>query len=203
GPGETRRGFCCRSKNKTHGAASAYGHDHAYVWSIYCPVLHQLKKRPGGTMHVRVKLLKPLVLAASGAILAASGAFSSVATVAETIRWRVQSHWPTSSSSYKDSLERLQQVVKVRTDGRLQLDLYADGSLFKANETFNAVSRGIIQMGTISPVYGQDKLTLGGIASGLPFGFREVWEVAYFRRQLRFEEVIREEAAYHGVYYST
>ena len=154
-------------------------------------------------MHVRAKLQKHLILAASAAILAASGAISSVATAAETIRWRVQSHWPTSSSSYKDSLERLQQVVKERTDGRLQLDLFADGALFKANETFNAVSRGIIQMGTISPGYAQDKLTLGGIASGLPFAFREVWEAEYFHRHLGFEDMIREEAAKHGVYYST
>jgi TRAP-type C4-dicarboxylate transport system substrate-binding protein len=154
-------------------------------------------------MHVRAKLQKHLVLAASAAILAASGAFASVANAAETIRWRVQSHWPTSSSSYKDSLERLQQVVKERTDGRLQLDLFADGALFKANETFNAVSRGIIQMGTISPGYAQDKLTLGGIASGLPFAFREVWEAEYFHRHLGFEDMIREEAAKHGVYYST
>ena len=154
-------------------------------------------------MHVRAKLQKHLVLAASAAILAASGAISSIATAAETIRWRVQSHWPTSSSSYKDSLERLQQVVKERTDGRLQLDLFADGALFKANETFNAVSRGIIQMGTISPGYAQDKLTLGGIASGLPFAFREVWEAEYFHRHLGFEDMIREEAAKHGVYYST
>lgn len=154
-------------------------------------------------MHVRAKLQKHLILVASAALLAASGAFSSIATAAETIRWRVQSHWPTSSSSYKDSLERLQQVVKERTNGRLQLDLFADGALFKANETFNAVSRGIIQMGTISPGYAQDKLTLGGIASGLPFAFREVWEAEYFHRHLGFEDMIREEAAKHGVYYST
>src|SRR5690606_15153267 len=151
----------------------------------------------------RAGIQKHLILAAATAFIAASSALSSAAMAAETIRWRVQSHWPTSSSSFKDSLERLQQVVKERTNGRLQLDLFADGALFKANETFNAVSRGVIQMGTISPGYAQDKITVAGIASGLPFAFREVWEVAYFHKQLGFEDMIREEAAKHGVYYST
>ncbi len=144
-----------------------------------------------------------LLVAATAAALVASSAFASLASAAETTRWRVQSHWPTSSSSYKDTLEKIQRQVKERTDGRLQLDIYPDGSLFKASETFNAVSRGVIQMGTLSPGYAQDKLTLGGIASGLPFAFREVWEVAYFHRQLGFEDMLREEAAKHGVYYAT
>ena len=136
------------------------------------------------------------------AIVLSSG-LASIASASETIKWRVQSHWPTSSSSYKDSLERLQRVIKERTNGRLQLDLFPAGALFKPNETFNAVSRGIIQMGTISPGYAQDKLSLGGIASGLPFAFHEVWEVAYFHRQLGFENMLRKEAAKHGVFYAT
>ena len=129
--------------------------------------------------------------------------FTASAVAAETIKWRLQSHFPTSSSSYKDSVERLQKVINERTDGRLQIDIFPAGSLFKANDTFNAVSRGTIQMGTISPGYVQDKMTLAGIASGLPFAFREVWEAAYFHQQMGFEDMLRDEAAKHGVYYST
>src|SRR5699024_12391831 len=49
------------------------------------------------------------------------------------------------------------------SDGRLKLQLYEAGQLFKAQEIFNAVSRGVIQMGTISPAYAQDKMSLAGI----------------------------------------
>lgn len=121
----------------------------------------------------------------------------------ETFTWKVQSHWPGSSSSYKDSLGRLKEQLEERSNGRIQLELFEAGALFKAQETFNAVSRGILEMGTISPAYAQDKMTLAGIASGLPFAFRNVWEAAYFHQGLGFEDMLREEAAQHGVYWST
>lgn len=154
----------------------------------------------------RARALQPgysLWRKAAFAAVFTSTLFAGSTVAAETIRWRLQSHFPTSSSSYKDSVERLQKVVSERTDGRLQIDIFPAGSLFKANETFNAVSRGTIQMGTISPGYVQDKMTLAGIASGLPFAFREVWETAYFHQQMGFEDMLRTEAGKYGVYYST
>jgi len=144
-----------------------------------------------------------LAFGGSALALAASVAFSATAHAADTITWKVQSHWPGSSSSYEDSLKRIKRVIEERTDGKLKLELYEAGQLFKAQETFNAVSRGVIQMGTISPAYAQDKMTLAGIASGLPFAFRHVWEASYFHKNLGFEDMLREEAAKYNVYYST
>lgn len=126
-----------------------------------------------------------------------------VSAAQQSVEWRVQSHWPSASSSYEDSLVRLKEKIEERTEGRVKLNLHEAGALFKAKETFNAVSRGILEMGTISPGYVQDKISLAGIASGLPFAFREVWEAAHFHQALGFEEMLREEAAEHGVYWST
>ncbi|MES1949539.1 MULTISPECIES: TRAP transporter substrate-binding protein DctP [unclassified Salinisphaera] len=117
--------------------------------------------------------------------------------------WRVQSHWPSSSSSYEDSLVRIKNVIEERTDGRVKLKLYPAGALFKAQQTFDAVKRGTVQMGTISPAYAQNQMSLAGIASGLPFAFRNVWEAAYFHKNMGFEDMLREEAAEEGVYWST
>jgi len=58
-------------------------------------------------------------------------------------------------------------------------------------------------MGTISPGDSQCKITLAGIASGLPFAFKNVWEAAYFHRHMGFEDMLRDEAAQYGVYWST
>lgn len=147
---------------------------------------------------------KTLTVYGSALTLGLAAALASAPSAAEeTYTWKVQSHWPGSSSSYKDSLVRLQKVLEERTDGRLELELYEAGSLFKAKETFNAVSRGILEMGTISPSYAQDKISLAGIASGLPFAFRNVWEAAYFHQGLGFEQMLRDEAAEHGVYWAT
>lgn len=154
-------------------------------------------------MKVLTQLRKKLALTTTAVALAASTVFAPSALAQETIKWRVQAHWPASSSSFKDSLERLKDTLAERTNGRLQLQLYEEGALFKAKETFNAVSRGIIQMGTISPSYAQDKIPLAGVASGLPFAFRNVWEAVYFHKHLGFEKMLQDEAAKHGVYYST
>ncbi|MES1928372.1 extracellular solute-binding protein, family 7, bacteria [Salinisphaera dokdonensis CL-ES53] len=127
----------------------------------------------------------------------------STALAQDSTTWRVQSHWPSSSSSYEDSLVRIKNVIEERTDGRVKLKLYPAGALFKAQQTFDAVKRGTIQMGTIAPAYAQNQMSLAGIASGLPFAFRNVWEVAYFHKNLGFEDMLREEAAEEGIYWST
>lgn len=148
-------------------------------------------------------MLKKLLVPASLVALAVSAVLPQMAAAQEVTKWRVQSHWPSASSSYNDSLVRLKDQIEKRTEGRLQLQLFESGALFKPQETFNAVSRGIIQMGTISPGYAQDKMTLAGIASGLPFAFQNVWEAAYFHKHMGFEDMLREEAAKSGVYWST
>lgn len=147
---------------------------------------------------------KKLALSVSALTIGISAVLSTAPAIAkETFTWKVQSHWPGASSSYTDSLGRLQRVLDERTDGRLKLKLYEAGALFQAQDTFNAVSRGILEMGTISPAYAQDKVSLAGIASGLPFAFRNVWEVEYFHQTLGFEKMLRDEAAVHNVYWAT
>ncbi|MAA65838.1 MAG: twin-arginine translocation pathway signal protein [Alteromonadaceae bacterium] len=147
---------------------------------------------------------KQLTVCASVLAIGVGGLLaSSSVSAADKFVWKVQSHWPGSSSSYTDSLERIKRIIEEGSDGRMELKLYEAGALFKAKQTFDAVSRGILEMGTISPAYAQDKMTLAGIASGLPFAFRNVWEAAYFHQGLGFEKMLREEAAQYGVYWAT
>jgi len=148
-------------------------------------------------------LIKRGLLAGATALALTTFLAPGAALAQDSTTWRVQSHWPSSSSSYDDSLKRIKRVIENRTDGRVKLKLYPAGALFNAQQTFNAVKRGTIQMGTISPAYAQNQMSLAGIASGLPFAFRNVWEVAYFHKNLGFEDMLRDEAAEHGVYWST
>ena len=142
-----------------------------------------------------------VAIAASG-LLGASLVPANVAAD-DTITWRVQSHWPSASSSYADSLEVLKEKLYERTDGQLELELYEAGALFGFDEIFSAVSRGVIAMGTISPAYEMDRLSTAGIAFGLPGGFQETWEAVHFFKETGFEDIIREEAAEYGVFYAT
>lgn len=121
----------------------------------------------------------------------------------KVIKWKCQSHWPTASSSYKDSLLRLVENIKAKTNGRLVIEPFAAESLVPSPEIFNAVKRGMIEMATASPGYFRDQVPLAGIASGLPFAFRQVWECAYFHKGLGFEQMMRDACATHGVYLAT
>ena len=142
-------------------------------------------------------------VAAIAVTAAATFAFSAAASAQEKITWRLQSHWPSASSSFKDSLGRLQRELGACTKGQMVLELHEAGALFPAKEIFPAVKRGVIQMGTISPAYLPETVSTAGIASGLPFAFRNVWEASYFHQHLGFEKLIRDEVAAQGVYYST
>lgn len=141
-------------------------------------------------------------LAPALALLVSAGATSALAQE-ESVTWRVQSHWPQSSSSFEGSLGYLRDTLAERTDGYLQLELHPAGGLFGADEIFNAVRRGTIEMGTISPAYVMGDLETAGIAFGLPGAFENVWEAQYFFKSLGFEDMIKEDAAEHGVFYST
>ena len=94
-----------------------------------------------------LKMLAAPVFAAAAVALV----FPATSVAQEKVTWRVQSHWPSASSSYKDSLVTLKAKLAACTNGQLVLDLHEAGALFPAKEIFPAVKRGVIQMGTISP----------------------------------------------------
>ena len=146
----------------------------------------------------RIPAVAAIALTATATFALPGAAFAQ-----EKVTWRVQSHWPGASSSFKDSLGRLQRELGACTKGQMVLELHEAGALFPAKEIFPAVKRGVIQMGTISPAYLPETVSTAGIASGLPFAFRNVWEASYFHKLLGFEDLIRSEVAAQGVYYST
>lgn len=121
----------------------------------------------------------------------------------KVIKWRCQVHWPAASVSYKDSLLAVIERLKERTNGRLVIEPYAAGALVPAKEIFNAVKRGMIEIAITSSAYPRDQVPLMNVASGLPFNFQNVWEAVYFHRWMGFEQMMRDECAKHGLYYST
>lgn len=121
----------------------------------------------------------------------------------DVIKWRCQVHWPSASVSYKDSLLVVIDRLKKRTNGRLIIEPYAAGSLVPSKEIFNAVKRGMIEIAVTSASYPRDQVPLMSVASGLPLNFGNVWEAAYFHKWMGFEQMMRDECAKHGLYYST
>ncbi len=152
-------------------------------------------------MKVFPSMLRRAAIAAVS--VAALGFVTLAPASADTTTWRVQSHWPSASSSYTDSLKYLADKLEERTDGRLKLRLFEAGSLVPTSDIFDAVRRGVVEMGTGSPGYVLDRSELAGIAFGPPAAFRDVWEALYFFKNLGFEDMLHEEFRQQGVYWYT
>lgn len=126
---------------------------------------------------------------------------AAVKTDNEIVRWKMQTHWPPASSSYADSAQVLAQKLKMRTNGRLEIELFPAGALVPAKELFNAAKRGMIQIVATAPAYSRDQVPLMNVASGLPMNFQDLWECIYFNKWSGFEEMVKAAFAQHGLYY--
>lgn len=136
-------------------------------------------------------------------ILTMSGVGGSALAAEKVITWKCPTHWPMSSSSYKDSLEAVAARIKERTNGRLIIEPYPAGALVPGKENFNAVKRGMVPIAITSSAYDMAQVPLLNVASGLPLNFGEVWEAAYFHQWLGFEKMLKDEFAKHGLLFFT
>ncbi len=117
-------------------------------------------------------------------------------------KWKMETHWPASSSSFDDSAKVVVEKLKQRTNGRLDIELFPSGALVPAKELFNACKRGMIPIIVTSSAYPRDQVPLMDIASGLPMNFKNVWEIIYFNKWLGFDDMVQEAFGKHGLYYS-
>lgn len=142
----------------------------------------------------RRKLLKGTAVAAI-----AAPAVIGTARAQSTVTWKVQSHWPKASGSFKDSLVVLATELEQRTDGRFKMQLFGAGELAKGREVYNIVRRGVVEMGTISPAYILDESQAMGLMYGVPGTLREPWELMHYTKNLGGEMLVNQELEAKGV----
>jgi TRAP-type mannitol/chloroaromatic compound transport system substrate-binding protein len=136
---------------------------------------------------------------AGGVAIAAAPAVIGRAKAAESVTWKVQSHWPKASASFGDSLQIIANELEENTEGRFKLQLFGAGEFAKGGEIFNIVRRGVVEMGTISPGYILGEAPTAGLALGVPGTFREAWEFSHFLKNMGLEDLFNEDLAKHGV----
>jgi TRAP-type mannitol/chloroaromatic compound transport system substrate-binding protein len=121
----------------------------------------------------------------------------------KVIKWKCQVHWPVASPSYKDSLLKIVDIMKAKTNGRLIIEPYAAGSLLPAKEIYNGVKRGMIEMGGTATSYFREQIPVGGVSAGLPYSFRDIWEAVYFFKHDGYEQMIKDACLAQGIYFYT
>jgi len=139
----------------------------------------------------------------SSVVLAGAPAVIGTARAQTKVNWKVQAHWPKASSSFKDSLQWLAAEMEKRTDGRFTMQLFGAGELAKGPEIFNIVKRGVVEMGTMSASYIMGEAQAMGLAYGIPWTFREPWEMEHYLKNLGGEALVNEELVPKGVIYRT
>jgi TRAP-type mannitol/chloroaromatic compound transport system substrate-binding protein len=91
----------------------------------------------------------------------------------QVIKWKYQSFMPTASLTFKED-QYLCELIKKATNGRLEITPFAGGALASLYDTFEAVSKGAIQ---IAHAYGtaySGKIKEAGMIKEQPYGIQRM-----------------------------
>ena len=88
----------------------------------------------------------------------------------EVFRWKMVTTWPSNFPIFQEGAERFAKEVRIMSNGRLDINVYAGGELVPALQVFDAVSQGTVEMGHGSPYYWAGTIPEAQFFSSVPFG---------------------------------
>ncbi len=107
---------------------------------------------------------------------ACGGSDTGQTTVATTdvsqqrFKWKMVTTWPANFPIFQEGAEKFAADVKIMSQGRLDIHVYAGGELVPPLQVFDAVSQGTVEMGHGSPYYWAGKVPEAQFFSSVPFG---------------------------------
>jgi TRAP-type C4-dicarboxylate transport system substrate-binding protein len=108
---------------------------------------------------------------AAGCLLLAGMSQPGASLAQETIKWRMQSVWPSGSEAYDWLVPKICEDIEKKTEGRIKITPYPSGALAKVMQTFDNVAAGTIDIGFSTGLYHTRKIPEALVESGLPFSF--------------------------------
>ena len=113
--------------------------------------------------------------------LAAAGAMTAgTARADKRYNWKLVTTWPPNFPIFQEGVERFAKELKRMSDGRLNIRVFAGGELVPALQTFDAVSRGLVQMGHSAAYYWAGKIPAAQFFTAVPFGMNAQGMNAWF-----------------------
>ncbi len=88
----------------------------------------------------------------------------------QVFKWKMVTTWPANFPIFQEGAEKFAADVKIMTQGRLDIHVYAGGELVPPLQVFDAVSRGTVEMGHGSAYYWAGKIPEAQFFSSVPFG---------------------------------
>ncbi|MCZ6828751.1 MAG: TRAP transporter substrate-binding protein [Gammaproteobacteria bacterium] len=105
------------------------------------------------------------------ATTAGSGTQRQAGVPGEVIAWKLVTTWPKNFPGLGLGPENFARIVKEMSNGRLSIHVYGAGEVVPAFGVFDAVSRGVAEMGHGAAYYWTGKIPAAVFFSAIPFGF--------------------------------
>jgi len=131
-----------------------------------------------------------------------SGLISPLTVAAQNkkvYRWRMPTFLPPGGDMYM-LMQQFCDDVKKASDGRLQITLYGAGQIMPVLQTWEACSRGVMDIVWSFGAYWTGKTKMAAISVGLPFTTTTMQEHAALLYEEGLEELIRKDYATQGIY---
>jgi TRAP-type mannitol/chloroaromatic compound transport system substrate-binding protein len=113
-------------------------------------------------------------LAAAASVAACSTQDQESATSAdrsgETFEWSCVTSWPPKFPGLGIAVDNLAERVEKASNGRLKIKVYGGGELVPPLEVFDAVRRGVVEMGHGASYYHKGKVDAAQFFTAVPFG---------------------------------
>ncbi len=109
----------------------------------------------------------------TGSISAAglsAGVTSSQVFAAKKIKWKMVTTWPKNFPALGTGANRLAKLINEMSGDRIRIKVYGAGELVPAFEVFDAVTKGIADMGHGAALYWKGKIHSAQFFTGIPFG---------------------------------
>ena len=117
-------------------------------------------------------LLLAIILGGCGGGDAGNDTGSNIDT-GKIYRWKMVTTWPANFPVFQEAPEMLAENIRVMSNGRLDITVFAGGELVPALQVFDAVSQGAVEMGHGSAYYWAGKVPAAQFFSTVPFGMEQ------------------------------
>ena len=94
--------------------------------------------------------------------------------------WKMVTTWPPNFPIFQEGVERMADDIRVMSNGRLNIQVFAGGQLVPALQSFDAVSQGTVEMGHGAAYYWAGKVPAAQFMSAVPFGMTAKGMNAWF-----------------------
>ncbi|MGE0800624.1 MAG: TRAP transporter substrate-binding protein [Lautropia sp.] len=142
-------------------------------------------------------------LSRRGFIASAAGttalAAPAIVTAQAKIVWRTQSMWSSAETTYK-AFEDFCKRIAAATNGRLEIQPFAAGAVVGVFETFDAVSAGVLDAHSSTPVYWAGKDPGFSVIGDLNFAYQATWQAEAWYYHRGGLDMLREAYAKYNVY---